>query len=137
MSGLPDSISWGTCGTRLRHVGWPSGTGQQHICHCFAAWRALCLVVMSSQHQGAPLVKVFSGVSHAVPALSPSQRLAVPGGTPSKPPGRAGVTADLGQTVWSNLTIQGLIQQNAQAIMLIGDLAYAVSVMSLWWNCAC
>ena len=41
------------------------------------------------------------------------------------------MTADLGQTVWSNLTIQGLIQQDAQAIMLIGDLAYAVSLTSL------
>ena len=40
------------------------------------------------------------------------------------------MTADLGQSVWSNLTIQGLIQQDAQAIMLIGDLAYAVSLMS-------
>ncbi len=44
------------------------------------------------------------------------------------------MTADLGQTVWSNLTIQGLIQQDAQAIMLIGDLAYAVSLMSSCWN---
>ena len=49
-------------------------------------------------------------------------------------PGCAGVTADLGQTVWSNLTIQGLIQQDAQAIMLIGDLAYAVRQVSL---CRC
>ena len=44
------------------------------------------------------------------------------------------MTADLGQTIWSNLTIQGLIQQDAQAIMLIGDLAYAVSLMSICWN---
>ena len=62
----------------------------------------------------------------AAPSCLSVQGLLTMNGTRS-----AGVTADLGQTIWSNLTLQGLKDQQAQAIVLIGDLAYAVS------PCAC
>lgn len=48
-----------------------------------------------------------------------------PMGNSSDFPFRFGITADLGQTVYSNMTAYGLMADGAQAICLFGDLAYA------------
>lgn len=60
-------------------------------------------------------------------AVSPVMNFTMvsPHGNASDYPFRYGVTADLGQTVYSNATVYGLQSDNAQAILLFGDLAYA------------
>ncbi|KAL3152817.1 hypothetical protein ABBQ38_012398 [Trebouxia sp. C0009 RCD-2024] len=60
-------------------------------------------------------------------ALSPIMNFTqvAPFGNASDYPFYYGCTADLGQTAYSNATVYGLMNDMAQAILLIGDLSYA------------